>query len=98
VLVRVITGLPSALALGFLCWIGVFVWMWAALTILFAERVGPGALAYLTGLQRWSVRLLVYQAGLVDAYPPFSLSDRPVANPRSISDQSHTDFRRDSTA
>jgi hypothetical protein len=75
VLIRVITGLPSAIALAVLCWIGVFVWLWAAMTILIAQRIGPSAFAYLTGLQRWSVRLLAYQAGLVDAYPPFRLGD-----------------------
>jgi hypothetical protein len=26
-------------------------------------------------VQRWSVRLLAYQAGLVDAYPPFRLGE-----------------------
>ncbi len=80
-LVRVITGLPSALALGFLCWIGVFVWLWAALTILVGERVGSRAFRYLAGLQRWSIRLLAYQAGLVDDYPPFSFADGPSAFP-----------------
>jgi hypothetical protein len=74
-LFRLLSGLPSALVLGFLCWIGTFVWLWAALSILFTERVGPGAFNYLVGLQRWSVRLLVYQASLVDEYPPFSFSD-----------------------
>lgn len=79
VLARVITGLPSAMVLGFLGWIGVFVWLWGALTILFVGRVGDGALRYLTGVQRWSARLLVYQAGLVDAYPPFSFADPPAS-------------------
>jgi hypothetical protein len=74
-LLRLLSGLPSALALAFLCWIGVVVWLWAALSILFTERVGPGAYNYLAGLQRWSIRLLAYQASLVDEYPPFSFSD-----------------------
>ena len=74
-LLRIVTGLPSALALAILCWIGMFVWLWAALTILVTERVGPGAFHYLEGLQRWSIRLLAYQASLVDEYPPFSLSE-----------------------
>ncbi len=52
-----------------------FVWAWAALSILLWERVGPGAFDYLVGLQRWSIRLLAYQASLVDEYPPFSLSE-----------------------
>lgn len=74
---RVLTGLPSALVLGLLCWIGGLVWLWAALSVLIAQRVGPGAFNYLVGLQRWSVRLLAYQASLVDDYPPFSFSDAP---------------------
>jgi len=74
-LLRLLWGLPSALVLGFLCWLGVVVWLWAALSILFTERVGPGAFNYLVGLQRWSIRLLAYQACLVDEYPPFSFAD-----------------------
>lgn len=72
---RVVTGLPSAIVLGLLGALGVLVWLWAALSVLIGERVGDGAFRYLTGLQRWSVRLLVYQASLVDIYPPFSLGD-----------------------
>jgi hypothetical protein len=72
---RVITGIPSAFVLGFLCFIGIFVWLWAALSILFVQRVGSGAFHYLVGLQRWSLRLLAYQASLVDEYPPFSFAD-----------------------
>ena len=72
---RVLTGLPSALVLALLGCIGNLVWLWAALSILVHERVGPRAFAYLAGLQRWSVRLLAYQAALVDDYPPFSFAD-----------------------
>lgn len=80
---RLVTGLPSALVLIVLGWIGMFVWVWAALSILFAERVGPGAFNYLVGLQRWSVRLLAYQACLVDAYPPFSFTEAPPVLPEA---------------
>lgn len=76
-ILRILTGLPSALALMVLGCIGVLVWIWAALSVLFTERVGPGAHAYLLGLQRWSLRLLAYQASLVDEYPPFALTDEP---------------------
>lgn len=72
---RVISGLPSALVLAILGWIGVLVWIWAAVSVLLFERVGPGAFDYLVGLQRWSIRLLAYQASLVDEYPPFSFAD-----------------------
>jgi hypothetical protein len=78
---RVLTGLPSALVLALLGCVGVLVWLWAALSVLFTRRVGPLAFQYLIGLQRWSIRLLVYQASLVDEYPPFSLADEPAALP-----------------
>jgi len=74
-LLRLLTGIPSALVLGLLCVLGGFVWVWAAFSILFFERVGPHAFRYLVGLQRWSVRLLAYQASLVDPYPPFSFAE-----------------------
>jgi hypothetical protein len=76
---RVLTGLPSALVLMLLYWVGALVWLWAALSILFTEHVGRGAFDYLVGLQRWTVRLLAYQASLVDEYPPFSFADVPAA-------------------
>jgi hypothetical protein len=72
---RVLSGIPSALVLAILGWLGMFVWLWAALSILIHERIGAGAFQYLVGLQRWSIRLLAYQASLVDEYPPFSFSD-----------------------
>lgn len=74
---RILSGLPSGLVLALLGWIGSLVWLWAALCVLFTERVGDGAFHYLVGLQRWSIRLLAYQASLVDDYPPFSFSDSP---------------------
>ncbi len=72
---RLLLGLPSALALTILGWLGGLVWLWSVLKVLLFEQVGDGAHAYLTGLQRWSVRLLAYQASLVDVYPPFSFED-----------------------
>jgi hypothetical protein len=74
---RILKGIPSALVLCFLGWIGVFVWLWAALTVLVNERIGQGAFDYLVGVQRWSIRLLAYQASLVDEYPPFSFAETP---------------------
>lgn len=79
-LFRLVTGIPSAFILAVLGWLGCFVWLWAALSILFTERVGAGAFNYLVGLQRWSIRLLAYQASLIDEYPPFSFADDSRAN------------------
>jgi len=67
---RLLIGLPSALLLGVLAFVGSFVWLWAVLSVLVSERVGDGAFGFLAGLQRWSIRLLAYQASLVDPYPP----------------------------
>lgn len=80
---RVAAGLPSALVLAVLGWLGVLVWLWAALSVLLYERVGPRAFDYLVGLQRWSLRLLAYQASLVEEYPPFSFDDGPRALPEA---------------
>ena len=72
---RLIAGVPSAIVLALLGFVGCFVWLWAALSILVHERVGKGAFEFLVGLQRWTLRLLAYQASIVDEYPPFSFGD-----------------------
>ena len=72
---RVLKGIPSALVLGILSWVGIVMWVWAAVSILLAERVRKTPFEFLQGLQRWSVRLLAYQASLVEDYPPFSFGD-----------------------
>ena len=72
---RVVTGIPSALVLALLGGLAGIVWLWAALSILISERVGQYAFEFLVGVQRWSIRLLAYQASLVDDYPPFSFAD-----------------------
>lgn len=76
-MLRIVTGLPSAIVFVLLSAVGTFVWVWAALSILISERVGAGAFQYLVGLQRWGVRLLAHQACLVEEYPPFSFSEQP---------------------
>ncbi|MEZ4448408.1 MAG: DUF4389 domain-containing protein [Nannocystaceae bacterium] len=76
-LFRLLSGFPSAFVLMFVGAVGVVVWIWAALSILVRSQVPAGAFDYLVGVQRWSVRLLAYQACLVEAYPPFSFEDAP---------------------
>jgi hypothetical protein len=76
-LLRVLTGLPSALALAVLAWIGGVVWVIAAILVLIKQSFGDWAYDYLAGLQRWTARLLVYQAALVETYPPFSFAEQP---------------------
>lgn len=70
-------SLGTVFAFAYLGAIGVLVWLWAALSVLVGERVGAGAFRYLVGLPRWSLRLLAYQASLVEAYPPFPLAPEP---------------------
>lgn len=76
---RLLLGLPSALVLGLLAMVAPFVWVWAALFVLVDERIGDRSFAFLAGIQRWAVRLLAYQASLVEEYPPFSFEDAPPA-------------------
>ena len=77
---RVVTGIPSVLVLALLGCIGCLVWLWAAITVLVDEKIGAGAFGYLVGLQRWALRLLAYQASLVEEYPPFSFEDEPIGH------------------
>jgi hypothetical protein len=44
-------------------------------SILADTRAGAWTFRFLEGVERWMLRLLAYQAGLVDAYPPFALSE-----------------------
>lgn len=74
---RLLLGIPSAVVLIVLAAIGALVWLWAAIAILVHERYSDVAFRYLAGLQRWSVRLLAYQASIVEAYPPFSFEETP---------------------
>jgi hypothetical protein len=81
---RLLVGLPSAVVLAFLGCLGGLVWLWSALRVLLFEQVGDSAHAYLAGVQRWTVRLLAYQAALVDVYPPFSFDDGPATLPQAM--------------
>lgn len=83
VLLRIVTGLPSALVLMVIGCLGGLVWLWAAISILFTQRVGHATWGYLVGMQRWTARLLAYQAGLVDGYPPFSFDDEASSPPKA---------------
>jgi hypothetical protein len=74
-LLRILLGLPSAFVLALLGMIGWLVWLWAALNVLVREREGAGTFAFLAGMQRWAVRLLAYQASLVEEYPPFTFEE-----------------------
>jgi hypothetical protein len=85
-LLRLLFGLPSAFVLALLGMIGWLVWLWGVLDVLVRERLGEGTSSFLVGMQRWAVRLLAYQASLVEEYPPFTFEETLPAAPRGAPD------------
>jgi hypothetical protein len=85
-LLRLITSLPSGLALlllGVVSWVLVVV---GAVMILIEQRVPAGILGFQRGVLRWKARLAGYHTSLVGDYPPFSLE----AEPAQPGDHAHT--------
>jgi hypothetical protein len=85
-LLRLITSLPSGLALlllGVVSWVLVVV---GAVMVLIEQRVPAGILGFQRGVLRWQARLAGYHTSLVDDYPPFSLE----ADPAQPEDHAHT--------
>ena len=72
-LLRLIFSIPSAIVLGLLTIVGVFIWVIAAVFVLFQEDYPRGLYDFNLGVMRWQARLLAYHASLVDEYPPFAL-------------------------
>ena len=52
---------------GFVVWIGYWV-------VLFAGRMPNGLREFMVGYQRWMVRVVLWNAGVVDKYPPFTVA------------------------
>jgi hypothetical protein len=76
-LLRILYGIPSLLVLLLLLWIAAIVWVIAFVLILVRERYPRSLFELQKGVQRWMVRLLAYQASIVEPYPPFSLGETP---------------------
>ncbi len=53
---------------GFVVWIGYWI-------VLFSGRMPDGLRSFITGYQRWLVRVVLWNAGIVDRYPPFTFSN-----------------------
>jgi hypothetical protein len=70
-LARLITTIPSALALAILGCVASFLWLIAAGLVLLGGPMPPWILAFQRGMLRWQARLIAYHASLVDEYPPF---------------------------
>jgi len=74
-LLRILYGIPSALALVIVLWFASIAWVIAFVLVLIRERYGHALFEFQTGVLRWMVRLLAYQASIVEPYPPFSLGE-----------------------
>jgi hypothetical protein len=72
-LLRILYAIPSALALTLVGFVGLVVWVAAAVLVLVRESYPQSFRTFLTALARWQARLFVYLASLVEPYPPFRL-------------------------
>jgi hypothetical protein len=78
-LLRILYGIPSAFVLAIVAWFAAIAWLMAFVVILVQKRHPRALVGFQIGLLRWTVRLLAYQASLVEQYPPFSLGEPPAA-------------------
>ena len=72
-LLRLILGIPHAIALAILGIVFAVVWVIAAISILLSGGYPQWASNYIRGYLRWTARFFAYLASLVEEYPPFSL-------------------------
>ncbi len=71
-LIRIILAIPHGIVLGLLGIIFAICWIVAAIAILVNGRYPEWAKNFILGYLRWTARVMVYLASLVDEYPPFS--------------------------
>jgi len=73
-LVKWILVIPHLLVLALLGFAGIFVWLYAAIVVVFTGRFPTGPFNYLAGVARWAARVTAYFLLLTDRYPPFSMA------------------------
>jgi hypothetical protein len=78
-LLRILKGIPSALVLALIGFVGWIVALIAAISILLNESYPESLWNFQRGAVRWEARLLAYLASLVEPYPPFSFDTGPAA-------------------
>lgn len=78
-LLRLVTSIPSALALALLSIVSGFIWIIAAVWVLASESYPQPLYNFQRGVLRWQARLLGYHASLVDRYPPFAIDTTPIS-------------------
>lgn len=74
-LLRILTGIPSALVLMILMCVSMILWLIAFVLVLATHDYPRALYDFQLGILRWIARLFAYQAALVEEYPPFALSD-----------------------
>jgi hypothetical protein len=83
-LARLITSIPSVVALFFVGFVSCLLWVVSLLTILFSGTVPASIIDFQSGYLRWQARLIAYHASFVAEYPPFSFRDRPSNLPTAM--------------
>ena len=73
-LLRQIAAIPHYFVLAFLGIAVFFIWFVVQWIILFVARYPAGLYEVTEGYMRWTTRVSAYALGLIDRYPPFTLS------------------------
>ena len=73
-LLRQLAAIPHYIVLIFLGIAAFFIWVVVQWVILFVARFPAGLYEVMEGYMRWTTRVNAYALGLVDRYPPFTLS------------------------
>ena len=73
-LLRQLAAIPHYVVLAFLGIAAAFIWFVVQWIILFVARYPAGLYEVTEGYMRWTTRVSAYTLGLVDRYPPFTLS------------------------
>jgi succinate dehydrogenase/fumarate reductase cytochrome b subunit len=76
---RIILVFPHAIVLGLLVIFFVFIQTIASIATLISGSYPEWAAKFARGFLRWTARVLVYMASLVEEYPPFSFDTRDEA-------------------
>jgi Domain of unknown function (DUF4389) len=73
-LLRQLAAIPHYIVLVFLGIAAFFIWVIVQWVILFIARFPAGLYDVMEGYMRWTTRVNAYALGLIDRYPPFTLS------------------------
>lgn len=71
-LVKWLLAIPHFIVLALLGFLGMLMWLYAAVVVVATGTFPRGVFDYLVGVGRWSARVSAYVYLQVDQYPPFS--------------------------